>query len=457
MSEVIAGQSVTLLSQWYDFAGGSLVNLDATPSITITSVATGSTALAATSSGVTHPSTGSYGYVWTPGSGLTPGLYLATWSGLKSSAPVTATEEITVVALASADATNTSPEGIWYTTREDVMGALDIKQTARNKRYIDQAIEAASRGVEGLLHRRFYPVQATRYWEWPNFQYAYPWRIWLDRWELLATPTAVTSGGTDIPVSACNFEPVNSGPPYSSLELRRDLSYSFGVGDTPQRDVAITGLWGYRLTETTLGATAGAMDASQTTVTVDGPTSAQVGVGSILRIDSERLLVTERALATTGQTGTIGGSKNDVTLTVANGAAFAVDEVITLDAERIRIDDIAGNNLLVERAWDGTVLAAHTSATIYAPRTLTVTRGALGTTADSHGSASTVYRFEPPGLVRQLTRAEALWTLLQERSGWFRRSATSGNSTAEVSRAAIDALAEQAVTAHGRKARQRVV
>lgn len=459
MTDVIAGQSVTLLSQWYDFQGGSLTNLDATPTITITSVATGTTALSATTSGVTHPSTGSYGYVWTPGSGLTPGLYLATWSGLKNAAPVTATEEITVTALASSAATNTSPDGIWYTTREDVMGALDIKQTARNRRYVDQAIEAASRNVEGQLHRRFYPLQATRFFDWPNFQYAYPWRIWLDQWELLAAPASVTSGGVTIPLSACNFEPVNSGPPYTYLELRRDQPYSFGVGSTPQRDVAINGPWGYRLTETALGATAASMDASQTTVTVDGHTSAQVGVGSILRIDSERALVTERTLTSTGQTATIGGSKSNVTLPVANGAAYAVDEVLTLDAERMRVDDIAGNTLTVERAWDGTVLAAHTTATVYAPRTLTVTRGALGTTADSHGSASTVYRFEPPGLIGQLTRAEAIWALLQERSGWARMSSASGsNSTGSpVSLAALNDLRGQAWTAHGRKNRQRVV
>lgn len=459
MAEVIAGQSVTLLAQFYDFAGGSLVDLDAAPTITVTSVATGATALAATSSGVTHPSTGSYGYVWTPGSGLTPGLYLATWSGLKGSAPVTATEEITVTALASSAATNTSPDGIWYTTREDVMGALDVKQTARNKRYVDQAIEAASRNVEGQLHRRFYPLQATRFFDWPNFQYAYPWRIWLDQWELLAVPASVTSGGVTIPLSACNFEPVNSGPPYTYLELRRDQPYSFGVGSTPQRDVAINGPWGYRLTETALGATAASMDASQTTVTVDGPTSARVGVGSILRIDSERVLVTERTLTSTGQTATIAGGKSNVTLPVANGAAYAVDEVLTLDAERMRVDDIAGNTLTVERAWDGTVLAAHTTATIYAPRTLTVTRGALGTTADSHGSASTVYRFEPPGLVEQLTRAEAIWSLLQERSGWARMSSASGsNSTGSpVSLAALNDLRDAAFTAHGRKARQRTV
>src|SRR5690349_2192049 len=123
MTDVIAGQAVTLLSQFYDFSGGSLVNLDATPTIAITSIATGATALAATSSGVTHPGTGSYGYAWTPSSSLTPGAYLATWTGLKSSAPVTATETITVYAPASAAATNTSPDGIWYATREEVKSA----------------------------------------------------------------------------------------------------------------------------------------------------------------------------------------------------------------------------------------------------------------------------------------------------------------------------------------------
>ncbi|NUS26047.1 MAG: hypothetical protein HOV92_17745 [Streptomyces sp.] len=458
MTDVVAGQPVTILSQWYDFQGGSLVNLDATPTITVTSVATGATALSATTSGVTHPGTGSYGYTWTPGSGLTPGLYLATWSGLKTGAPVTATETITVAAPASADATNTSPEGIWYATREDITNVLDVPQTARNRRYVDAALEAASRSVEGLCHRRFYPVDATRYFDWPNFQYAYPWRIWFDQWELRAVPSSVTSGGQAIPISACNFEPINSGPPFSSVELRRDQPYSFGVSQTPQRDVAINGPWGYRLTETTLGAiTAAVSSTTATTVSVDGPTSAAVGVGSILRLDSERVIVTDRAQTSTGQTGTLTASKSDVALTVANGAAYAVDEVLTLNAERIRVDDITGNVLTVERAYGGTVLAAHTTATIYAPRTLTVTRGALGTTADTHGNATTVYRFNAPGLVHQLTKAEAIWQLLQEQSGWFRKYATSGDSSVIASRNAIEALREQTETEHGRKARQRAV
>lgn len=96
MADVIAGQSVTLLSQWYSFNGGPLTDLDTTPTITIVSIATGATALAATTSGVTHPGTGAYGYAWTPSSSLAPGAYLATWSGLKNGTPVTAAETVTV-------------------------------------------------------------------------------------------------------------------------------------------------------------------------------------------------------------------------------------------------------------------------------------------------------------------------------------------------------------------------
>jgi hypothetical protein len=98
MTDVVAGQAVVLLAQFYDFEGGSLTDLDATPTIGITSIASGAIALAATTSGVTHPGVGSYGYAWTPAIGLTPGDYLAQWSGLKSGAPVTATETVTVQA-----------------------------------------------------------------------------------------------------------------------------------------------------------------------------------------------------------------------------------------------------------------------------------------------------------------------------------------------------------------------
>jgi len=461
MTDVIAGQTVSLLAQFYDFSGGTLTNLDATPTITVTSVATGATALAATTSGVTHPGTGSYGYAWTPTSTLTPGLYLATWSGLKSGSPVTATETVTVYAPASADATNTSPEGIWYATREDVKTALDVKGTARNNQQIARALEDASRDVERECHRRFYPVQATRLFDWPPRAGMTPWILRLNDQELISV-SSLASGGRTITADEYNLEPVNSGPPFNRVEIKLSSDGAFGGGSTYQRDIQISGLWGYRLTETNVGALAEALDDTETAIDVTGAVSAAVGVGSILRADSERMIVTERAHLDTGQTlGAPGltAQANSVTVPVTTGSLFAVDEVLLINAEKLLITDIAGNNLIVKRGWDGTVLAAHTAgATIYAPRTLTVTRGALGTTAATHTNASTLYRFEPAGPVKQLVIADALSALTSETAGYVRTSRSgSGSGEQKLDTSALAARREATYNACGRKGRLRGV
>ncbi|MFG3510246.1 hypothetical protein ACGF5F_32640 [Streptomyces sp. NPDC047821] len=461
MTSVIAGQSLPLLAQFYDFDGGTLTDLDATPSVTITNIGTGSTALTATTSGVTHPGTGSYGYTWTPSTSLAAGAYLVLWSGLKNGGAVTASETVTVVAPASAEATNTSPHGVWYCTREDVQRALDVKETARNARQIDRAIEGASRSVETLCHRRFYPVVATRYWDWPDGRTSRPWRLWLDDNELISV-TTITSGGTTIPSTDFFLEPVRSGPPYNRVEIDLDSSAAFGGGATHQRSIAITGLYGYRNDETAVGALAEALDASEASIDITGAASAELGVGSVLRVDSERMIVTGRSMLDTGQN--LGGAgltaqANSVTVAVTDGTAYAIDEVILVDSERMLIVDIAGNSLTVRRAWDGSVLAAHTAGTdIYAPRTLTVTRGALGTTAATHTPATSVYRWNPPGPVRQLTLAEAISTLTLEQAGYslMLRSGETGSERKRDQRG-LEVLREQVYASHGRKARIRGV
>jgi hypothetical protein len=195
-------------------------------------------------------------------------------------------------------------------------------------------------------------------------------------------------------------------------------------------------------------------------VDVDAATSAAVGVGSLLRIDGERVIVTGRANLDTGQT--LGGTglttqNSAVTVTVQSGAVFAAGEAILIDGERMLVEDIAGNTLVVKRAWDGSTIAAHSvGATIYAPRTLTVQRGALGTTASTHLTAATVYRWDPPGPVRQLCVAEAVTDLMQGRSG-YARTAGAGESEREVAGRGINDLRSRVYTSHARKARTRAV
>lgn len=348
-----------------------------------------------------------------------------------------------------------------YVTREEVRAAPDVSWSARADLRIDRAIQDASQRVEGQLHRVFYNTQTTRFWDWPNFQYAYPWRLWLDQWEIAdvtVTVPVVTSGGIVIPAEACNFEPVNSGPPFNYLELRRDLSYSFGNGPTPQRDIGIAAIYGFWTLTTPAGSLAAAVsDTTGTAITVtDG---AAAGVGDNILIGTERMLLADKRMVTTGQmqlTGLATVKDNDVTLGVPDGTQFSPNEVLLLDSERVYVTDIAGNSLTVKRAWDGTVLAAHTSATIYAPRQWTVTRGAQGSTAATHTIGAAVVLAVVPSLVKDYSLAEALVQLKNE-PGAFASSQGSGPSKQGGIGGNLPDLRDQAYTAFGRKARQRAV
>lgn len=343
--------------------------------------------------------------------------------------------------------------GVWYASREDIKDSLDIRETARNNAQVDRAVEASSRAVEGFLHRVFAPVLATRYFNWPNHQTARAWRLWLEHDDLISA-TTVSSGGVTIPGTDYFLEPVNEGPPYDSIEIDLDSSSSFSSSGTHQRAVTVTGLWGHSDNNTSVGLTAEALDASEVGVDVDGPTAAKVGVGSVLKVDSERMLVTDRSTLTTGQTlqSAMTDNENNVTVAVTTGSAFSIGEVILLDAERMKIVDIAGNNLTVIRAWDGSVLASHSGSTIYGYRTLTVTRGALGTTAATHSSGAAVYRWDVPGPVRELCVAEAVNDLLQARAG-YARTAGSGDTEREAKVEGLESLRKSVMTSHGRKAR----
>jgi hypothetical protein len=346
------------------------------------------------------------------------------------------------------------------------MRALDYKETSRSHGQVDRALESASDDVEGLTHRRFYPQVATRSFDWPDLNRSRSWRLWLGANELVSVAT-LTSGGVVIPPSAYfarrsdNLEE----PPYTHIEISLDSSATFGGGVTTQRDISVAGVFGYTAAERTAGALAGALNSSQ--ATVDVTDSAAIGVGHLIRVETERMLVTDRGMLDTGQNlaGNLTASMAEVTVPVANGTAYGIDEVILIDAERMLIVDIAGNNLIVKRQWDGSTLAAHTTgADVYASRRLTVERAAQGTTAASHGSGTAIARHTPPGLIRDLCVAEALDQMLQEPAGYARAGSVQDNSHNSISVSnirsskyqlglGIDGLRDRAYAAFGRKAR----
>jgi hypothetical protein len=346
--------------------------------------------------------------------------------------------------------------GVWYTTREDVKSALDSKETARNNVQIDRAIETASRTVESLLNRRFYPEVATRYFDWPNErQYSRAYRLWLDEHELVSV-TSLVSGGVTIGASDYYLEPIND-PPYDRIEMNLGTTAAFSTGNTHQRNIVVTGVFaGCPLVTTPAGTCIEVLDSSETGVDVsDGSI---IGVGDIIKIDSERMIVTEKSMLSTGVafTGPASASAADDTIPVADGTVFNIGEVIRLDTERMLVVDIAVNNLVVKRAWDGTRLDTHTSGTIYAPRTLTVQRGALGTTAASHLISAPITKHVVPGGVKSLTVAYALNEVLQQGAGYARVSG-SGDNQKEFTGRGIKALEDNVKGTYGRKARKMAV
>jgi hypothetical protein len=346
-----------------------------------------------------------------------------------------------------------------YCTIEDVKGALDVKASAYADKQILRAIESASRAIDGQMHRTFWPQVDTRYFDWPNRQYAPAQTLWLEQHELLSV-TTLTAGGVAIPAADFDLEPNGDGPPFDRIELDLSSSASFGGGTTFQRSISITGVFGYGNDTDAAGALAEALDGTETGVDVTD--SSLVGTGDTILIGTEYMSVTGRSMLATGVTihasDSLTASAADVSILCSSATGIPqVGEVVLIDSERMLVVDLAGTTLTVKRAHDGTVLAAHAAlAGLYAPRTLTVVRGALGTTAAAHADTTAVSRHAPPGLIRDLAIAEAIVRFEQEGAG-YARTVGSGESERNASLAGLVDLRQQAARQYRRKARMRAI
>lgn len=332
--------------------------------------------------------------------------------------------------------------GIWYTTRESVMASTDIKAAAYSAAKIDRAIEAASRDAEAFLRWAVLaPTIATYRFDYPSRRNVSGQKLYLNQFPLISA-TTLTSDGTAL--TDYSLYPTE-GPPYTKVELN-DGSALWNGGDR-QRNIALTGTWGWSDESAPAGTSAEALDASETGL--DMGACPDVGVGTLLKIDSERLIVTGKNWLTTGQTGTLTADRTAQTLAVSDGTAFAAGEVLLLDSERVEVVDISGNNLTVKRSVDGTTLAAHTGATIYGQRTLTVVRASAGTTAATHLTSTAVTRWVVPGPLQELTEAYAVSTLLSKQSGYARTSGA-GEGERETTARGVKAAEEHARRTMGR-------
>lgn len=341
---------------------------------------------------------------------------------------------------------------VWYATLEEVKAALNSKETARNNDQLRRLIEAATDSIEcDQLRRRFYPDVTVHEYDWPNRadRDDEVRTLSLGQYELIELDELSVAG---VPVAGADVTPIPAeGPPYPAVELDTDVTLPLA---TPRRRaVQVSGTFGYSAMVAPAGTLGAAVaDGSVTSVTVSN--SAAIGTGQLLLVESERMIVDQRSMVDTGQdlAGNLDKATNAEVVSVGSGAAFAEGEVVMVDAEKMLVVEIAGDNLIVKRAWDGSTLAAHTSgADVFAPRKLTVRRGVLGTTAAAHGNGSAVAKHVFPKLVNQLCIAETLTAFMQENSGYARTIGTGDSSRDDTGVGLVD-LRERAWQAYGRKA-----
>jgi hypothetical protein len=338
-----------------------------------------------------------------------------------------------------------------YCTREQVQRALNLADVPRLNQRVDRALMAGARQIEGMLHRKFYPTTATRYFDQPAGE-----TLWLNENELAAAPAQVLSGGAVMTAGSDFYLRPAAGPPYRWLDVGYAGDVFWQSQDTTQNAITITGDFGYPTDVTAMTTLSGAITSGSATATLTD--SSIIGVGSLILVDSERMIVTEKGLAATGATlsADVAGAKGTTTITVAGGTLYP-GELIAIDAERLFVTAVAGSSVTVDRAVNASTLGAHTSGTaIYAPRTAFLARGRLGTSAASHANGATISAINAPSLVAEANLALAISNQEQALSA-YARSIGSQDSERTAGGQGVSSIMDDLYAAYGRKGRMRSV
>jgi hypothetical protein len=319
-----------------------------------------------------------------------------------------------------------TPDEVAYCTRELVQATLDQADRRRLNTRIDAACRAGARDLEGILHRRFFPVYGTRY---PDPSWITGDTLWLNHMDYeVQSIVTLTADSVEL-VDGTDYYlewPGADGSPYTAVRLYRDSSASWPVD---QRDLSLLGYFGGHHSVAAAGTLAAAISStSATTMTVSD--SSLLGVCDMVKVDSEQVVITGKTMTSTTATltGAVTDEESATTIPVSSGALVNAGEMILVGSERMFVEDVVGNNLIVQRATEASVLAAHsTSDVVYAPRVCTITRGVAGTTAATHLTASALSRNKPPASVVEANLALAINYVEQGKSGYARTAGVGDN------------------------------
>lgn len=341
-------------------------------------------------------------------------------------------------------------------SRESLALALDRSLNVASIEGLDRALNAATDTIEQTFERVFWPRYGTYYFDVPADDTSTntpSWKLWLEPHDLIST-TAVTVGG--VAQTGYQLRPDNrTNQPASWIEFDRAGSGSFRSGGSgSQRRAAVgPGLWGWWDESRTVGevGASGLADDAQVLDLDTAPVAGvrQAGVGHLLRIGDERMVVEDRLFTDTGEnlTDNLPSSTSNAiptSITVTDGTNYAAGEMITVGYETMLIQRVLSNTLFVRRGYAGTPVAAHTAgADIYAYRRLVVYRAAAGTTAAVHDAAAPVTRWQAPYALEALCIAIAQETCVQEGSA-YARTVGSGDMEREARAAGLRGAWERA-------------
>ena len=355
----------------------------------------------------------------------------------------------------------------FYISRERFKSATSISGTQFNDA-VDRVIEASSRDIDRWTRRFFIPKTQTRLYHYPQNRPGRATVIWVDQ-DLLSITTLQTKAQNATPttISSSDYflEPANPEPDgnsrYNRVEIDESTTAAFEAGDTPQRSISVAGSWGWSGVTQTAGSVddSGGISDSDTALIISD--ASKVGVGETLLIDSEQIFVSDRDFAAKGSVllnmgGDLGAVNSTTTVTLDSSHGIVAGEVIRLDSEKMYVVSVSTNDVTVIRAYDGSVLAAHSNdVAIHVNRTLTIERAVNGTTAASHSDSTSITKYTPEPDVTRWALAEAITTWHQEHSGWGRSIGT-GDGATEFSGREITQLRES-MAGYYRRTREAVI
>jgi Holliday junction resolvasome RuvABC endonuclease subunit len=320
-----------------------------------------------------------------------------------------------------------------------------------NDAAIDRLIEAASRDVDNMTHRWFIPKTQTRTFRWPG-NYGRGDVLWLDA-DLISVTTLQTKAQDSSPTTISSddyfLEPSNFAPPYNRIEIDISSNASFEGGDTSQRSISVAGSWGFSNDTVSVGTVASGLSSDATAtefVCSNGSLTSGINVGDTLLIESEQLFVSEKTAAALGSillNGALTADKSENLIVDGGTHGISNGEVIRVDSEEMFVRGSTSTTLTVERAFNGTTLAAHNNDTaVHIFRTLTVTRGVNGTTGATHADSTAISSYRAPAPIRELTQAISIAAYTQEAAAYGRAIGV-GDAAIEMTGRELSALMQR--------------